>query len=48
MGYGVQKQNILTFLSIFATYLVSHDSQQHLNVADSIKTLLDYYEQNEI
>ncbi len=45
MGYGVQKQNILTFLSIFATYLVSHDSQQHLNVADSIKTLLDYYEQ---
>lgn len=41
MGYGVQKQNILTFLSIFATYLVSHDSQQHLNVADSIKTLLD-------
>ena len=48
MGYGVQKQNILTFLSIFATYLVSHDSQQHLNVAESIKTLLDYYEQNEI
>ncbi len=48
MGYGVQKQNILTFLSIFATHLVSHDSQQHLNVADSIKTLLDYYEQNEI
>lgn len=48
MGYGVQKQNILTFLSIFATYLVSHDNQQHLNVADSIKTLLDYYEQNEI
>ncbi len=48
MGYGVQKQNILTFLSIFATYLVSHDSQHHLNVADSIKTLLDYYEQNEI
>lgn len=48
MGYGVQKQNLLTFLSIFATYLVSHDSQQHLNVADSIKTLLDYYEQNEI
>lgn len=48
MGYGVQKQNILTFLSIFATYLVSHDNQQHLNVAESIKTLLDYYEQNEI
>lgn len=48
MGYGVQKQNILTFLSIFATYLVSHDSQKHLNVAESIKTLLDYYEQNEI
>ncbi len=48
MGYGVQKQNILTFLSIFSTYLVSHDSQQHLNVAESIKTLLDYYEQNEI
>lgn len=48
MDYGVQKQNILTFLSIFATYLVSHDSQQHLNVAESIKTLLDYYEQNEI
>lgn len=48
MGYGVQKQNILTFLSIFATYLVSHDSHQHLNVAESIKTLLDYYEQNEI
>ncbi len=48
MGYGVQKQNILTFLSIFSTYLVSHYSQQHLNVADSIKTLLDYYEQNEI
>ncbi|EZX16060.1 hypothetical protein V070_02529 [Staphylococcus aureus C0673] len=48
MGYGVQKQNILTFLSIFSTYLVSYDSQQHLNVAESIKTLLDYYEQNEI
>lgn len=48
MGYGVQKQNILTFLSIFSTYLVSHGSQQHLNVAESIKTLLDYYEQNEI
>src|SRR5699024_1836781 len=48
MGYAVQKQNILTFLSAFAAYLLSQENIKHLNIADAIKTLVNYYDSNEV
>lgn len=48
MGYTVQKQNILTFLSAFAAYLLSQENIKHLNIADAIKTLVNYYDSNEV
>lgn len=42
MGYAIEKQNILTFLSIFSLYL-AHQGVQNLNPEKAIDTLLAYY-----
>ncbi|KRG10977.1 pyridoxal-phosphate-dependent aminotransferase family protein [Staphylococcus sp. NAM3COL9] len=42
MGYAIEKQNILTFLSIFSLYL-AHQGVQNLNSEKAIDTLLTYY-----
>ncbi|MGD6886868.1 pyridoxal-phosphate-dependent aminotransferase family protein [Staphylococcus shinii] len=42
MGYAIEKQNILTFLSIFSLYL-THQGVQNLNPEKAIDTLLAYY-----
>ena len=44
MGYGVQKQNLLSFLAIFSLYL-QQQGVAGLDPTKAMQTLLDYYEQ---
>ena len=43
MGYVVEKQNILTFLSIFSLFL-QQQGVQGLNPVKALDTLIKYYE----
>ena len=48
MGYAIQKQNILTFLSAFATHLLAQDLIKNLDIENAIKTLINHYDNNAI
>ncbi|MEB8124138.1 alanine--glyoxylate aminotransferase family protein [Staphylococcus succinus] len=46
MGYAIEKQNILTFLSAFSIYL-AYQGVDNLNLEQAVSTLLKYYETSE-